>query len=233
MDAPAPIDAVPPGELDALRDAYLEALLAPDARRARELVLGAADDGTPVPRLYAEVLQPALHEIGRRWERAAISVAQEHLATQMTQAVLAQLSMRLTDSGTGGDGRTAIIACSPGEMHSIGPQMVADFLEADGWSTLLLGADVPPEDVAAMAAEHGAELVALSTTLPAHLLSAGLTCNALRRLPEPPLIVAGGQAYAGDEDRARLVGADAYASDPERFLQIVGKRFAADDRPRG
>lgn len=226
-------EAVHEPGLDVLREAFLNALLAPDGRRARTLLLGAADAGVPVARLYCDVLQPAMYEVGERWQRAHISVAQEHLATQLTQAALAQLALRLTGDGHTGTGRTAIVSCSPGELHSIGGQMVSDFLEADGWEVLTLGADVPPEDVAAMAAEHGADLVAISTALPAHLLSAGLTCGAVRRLHPRPLIVAGGQAYEADRERAAAVGADHFAADPEELLQILASHFSADGHPAG
>src|SRR3712207_2377349 len=125
--------AAPDGDLVALRDEYLAAILEPDARRAHRLLEQAADAWTPVRRLYLEVLQPALHQIGRLWEQARIGVAHEHLATQITQSVLARLSARLAPPGAG-HGRRAIVSCSPGELHVVGGRMVADFLEADGLS---------------------------------------------------------------------------------------------------
>ena len=212
------------GDLAPLREAYLAAILAPDTRGAHRLLDAAADDGVPVRRLYLDVLQPALHEVGRLWEHAQIGVAHEHLATQITQSVLANLSARLAPAGIG-HGRRAIVSCSPGELHVVGGRMVADFLEADGWEVLSLGADTPPKALAQLAAEERVELVALSTALPAHLLAAGAACAQLRRLPEPPFIVAGGQAFAGDERRARAVGADAYAADPAELLNLLAERF--------
>jgi len=222
-----------PADLTALRAAYLEAILAPEARRARRLVIDAATAGAPVARLYLDVLRPALHEIGRLWEQARIGVAQEHLATQITQSVLAELSLSLTGDVAAGAGRKAIVSCSPGELHVLGGQMVADFLEADGWDVMPLGADVPAAEVAELAREHGVELVALSSALPAHLLAAGVVCAALRRLPDPPFIVAGGQAYAGERRRALAVGADELADDPESLLRLLAARAAADGRTAG
>lgn len=111
--------------------------------------------------------------------------------------------------------------------------MVADFLEADGWEVMLLGADVPAGEVAGLAREHAVEVVALSTALPAHLLAAGVVCAALRRLPDPPFIVAGGQAYAGERRRALAVGADELADDPESLLRLLAARAAADGRTAG
>ena len=221
------------GDVAELQAAFLEALLAPEARAARRLVLDAAAAGVPVARLYLDVLRPSLHEIGRLWEEARIGVAQEHLATQITQSVLAELSLSLTGDRSVGAGRRAIVTCSPGELHVVGGQMVADFLEADGWDVMLLGADVPAAEVADLAREHEVELVALSTALPAHLLTAGVVCAALRRLPEPPFIVAGGQAYAGDRRRALAVGADDLAADPEALLRLLAARAGADGPTSG
>ena len=218
---PAPETA---GELAIIRGEYLDAVLLPDARRAREVVLAAADAGVSVAQLYLSVLQPALEEIGRQWELAQISVAREHLATQISQSVLAELAGRLS-TGDGGRGRTAIVSCSPGELHSVGGQMVADFLEADGWRVLILGADVPAPELARLAEDEGVAVVALSTALPAHLLAAGTACAALRRLASPPLIVAGGRAFGGDAARAEVVGADAYAAGPAELLQLLADRL--------
>jgi MerR family transcriptional regulator, light-induced transcriptional regulator len=222
---PQPADEAPEIDLDALRDAYVEAVLEPDARRARRLVADACDAGTPVAWLYLGVVQPALHEIGRLWQEAKIGVANEHLATQITAAVMAELAGRIQPGGAAGEGRRAIVSCSPGEMHVLGGQMVSDFLEADGWEVLPLGADTPAEELARLAREEGVDVVALSTALPVHLLAAGTACAALRRLPDPPFIVAGGQAFGGEESRAIAVGADAFAPDPETLLRLLADRF--------
>jgi methanogenic corrinoid protein MtbC1 len=218
--------SAPARTIDVLRDDYVAAVLRPDARAARALIAEAAHDGITVEALYLGVLQPALEEVGRRWELAQISVAREHLATQISQAVLAELAGRLAPGG-GGAGRTAIVSCSPGELHAMGGRMVADFLEADGWEVMMLGADVPAHELAALAGEERAAVVALSTALPEHLLAAGAACAALRRLPDPPLIVAGGRAFNGDGARARAVGADAYASDPSDLLRLLAERLPA------
>ena len=221
-----------PDELERLRGAYLEAVLAPNARQARGLIDEACDSGVPVARIYLDVLQPALHEVGRLWQEARIAVANEHLATQITGSVLAGLAGRLT-IGSSGTGRKAIVSCSPGELHVLGGQMVADFLEADGWEVLPLGADVPADELAGLAEREQVELVALSTALPVHLLAAGTACAALRRLERPPFIVAGGQAFAGDEVRAKAVGADAYAGDPATLLRLLADRFGTDAADAG
>lgn len=210
---------------------YLGHLLEPNGRGARELVTRALDAGVPAATLYLQVITPAMQEIGRLWETAQISVAQEHLSTQITQAAIASLGIYLHGGEPIGSGRVAVVASSPGEMHALGSQMVADFLETQGWNVLNLGADVPAAEVAELARSREAAVVALSTALPGHLLSVTRTCQLLGQLATPPYIVVGGRAYGGDENRARAVGAHAFAGDPERLLELLGQRFAADAAP--
>jgi len=127
-----------------LRQRYVDALVAGDLALAERLI---EDSGTDIRSLYLQVLQPALYEIGRRWQEAEISVAQEHLATATTQSLMARLAGRFDDRAPRRD-RRVLVACAEGELHSIGVRMVADFLEADGWDVLFVGALSPPAAVA-------------------------------------------------------------------------------------
>jgi hypothetical protein len=43
--------------------------------------------------------------------------------------------------------------------------------------------------------------------------------------PLSPFIVAGGQAFAGEERRALAIGADAFAADPAELLAVLSRRF--------
>ena len=124
-------------------------------------------------------------EIGRLWETAQIGVAQEHLATQITQTVLARLAPSLEEAPPRRAGgrrardrrRHARASCT-----AIGARMVADFLEAAGWDVLLLGPDTPQEEIVALAAQRAPDVVALSTSLSFNLLAAGRVFAAPARM---------------------------------------------------
>ena len=150
------------GSPEQVRDGYLTALLDSDLGAARSVLDGAIAAGMPVRRIYLDVLQPTLYEVGRRWSHADISVAQEHLATAATQSAMARLAERLSDGRRRVSPGAAVVACVSDELHAIGGRMVADFLEADGWRVAFLGQLTPGLDLAALAAEQGAQLVALS-----------------------------------------------------------------------
>ena len=215
------------GSPERVRDGYLGALLASDLTAARDVLDRAIAAGMPVRRVYLDVLQPTLYEIGRRWSHAEISIAQEHLATAATQSAMARLAETLSEGPRRVRPGTALVACVSDELHAVGGRMVADFLEADAWRVIFLGQLTPGTDLAALAAEQGATLVALSAALPERVPVVAEACAALRGLDPAPFVLVGGQAFGGSAERALRTGADAYADDAETAVQAVRERFPA------
>jgi methanogenic corrinoid protein MtbC1 len=215
------------GTPERVREDYLDALAGADLAAARSVLDDAIEAGMSARRIYLEVLQPALYEIGRRWSHAEISVAQEHLATAATQSAMARLAERLADGPRRVRPGSAIVACVSDELHSVGGRMVADFLEADGWRVAFLGQLTPGVDLAELAAEHGAQVVALSAALPERVPRVAEVCAALRALDPTPFVLVGGQAFGGSAERALRTGADGYAEDAEAAAAAVRERFPA------
>jgi methanogenic corrinoid protein MtbC1 len=216
-----PERVAPPG--DDVLAAYLEALLTSDVDRARRVLRGALNAGAPARDLYLRVLQPALYEVGVRWSRAEISVAQEHLATAATQSAMAGLAEKLARSSTAASRGHVVIACAEDELHAIGVRMVADFLEADGWTVTWVGAMTPATGLAELA--RGADAVAISAALPERIPLVRRAVEALRAMPDPPFVLVGGQAFAGSRERALATGAEAYAEDAEGAVRVLEQRF--------
>lgn len=215
------------GSPEQVREGYLNALLDSDLITARGVLEEAITAGMPVRRVYLDVLQPTLYEVGRRWSHADISVAQEHLATAATQSTMARLAERLSEGRHRMRPGSAVVACVSDELHQVGGRMVADFLEADGWRVAFLGQLTPGADLAALAGQQGAQLVALSASLPERVPQVSEVCAALRGLDPTPFVLVGGQAFGGSPERALRTGADAYAPDAEAAAAAVRERFAA------
>ena len=204
-------------------DGFLDALLAPDPGRALAIVDAAARGGASYESICLETVQPALYEIGRLWQSAEVSVAQEHVATAICQNVLAR-SFDPVDLSTGSD-RTLVAACPDSELHGLGLRMVADFAHRQGWTAHYLGTSVPLEHLRSFVELHAPDVVAISTSLPINLPSARATFEMLVDLPRRPFLVAGGNAYGGRETAALNVGADVFAPDARAFLEVLVARF--------
>jgi MerR family transcriptional regulator, light-induced transcriptional regulator len=152
---------------------YLDALRAADSAGAYRIAAGALQDGLSISELYQRVIAPAMREIGELWARGALTVADEHLATSLTNRVLAALrppgriEAGLGGTASAGAQRRAMLAAVEGEQHALGLRMAADVLEEAGFETIYLGADVPTEALVKAVETFSPDLVALGATMPA------------------------------------------------------------------
>ena len=204
------------------RDQYLAALVEPDPSRAREVVREAVRDGVEIAVVFEQVLATTMVEIGRLWQAGEISVAHEHLATEVTSSLVAELTGRL--EAAPGTGRLAVVCCSPEERHCLGGQMLGCLLEAAGWEVLFLGTTLPLGDLVAIADDEAADVIALSTTMPHNLPAVEEAVTALQALEDPPLVIVGGQAYSGEDD-AHRVGADVWAASAAEAPELLLRRL--------
>jgi methanogenic corrinoid protein MtbC1 len=215
-----------PASTDTTRDDYLAALLANDGPRARHVVERAVDDGLAVPDVCLGVLAPALETIGDLWERGEVSVATEHFATQVSSGVLGALAPRMRVPPRGG--RLGVLACSPGEQHAFGVQMVGEFLEGAAWEVLQLGAGLPSEDLFQLVVEEQPDLVGLSTATAGMLPAAERTLARLGEADPRPLVVVGGRGWDDvPEERILAAGADFRVEGPLELVELVGRLLPA------
>jgi DNA-binding transcriptional MerR regulator len=154
-----------PADAADLRRELGEALAALDAIRAHEVVdrmladLGSDD-------AMRAVIFPFLHDLGDRWARAEIRVDQEHFASNLLQGRLLALLRATTD----GDGPMALLACPPGEFHTLGLVGFGVALRNRGWRITYLGADSPIADVREASADVDPTVVVVSAAMPSHFL---------------------------------------------------------------
>jgi methanogenic corrinoid protein MtbC1 len=196
---------------DEVRADYIAGLVAGDRRRAMAVVEAGRAAGLGLRDIYLSVLQPALREVGRLWETGAMTVAQEHLATAITQTIMSRLAGEHFRDNDGGP--MLIAACVDSERHAVGLRMICDLLELEGWNPVYLGASVPTPDLVRMVGERRPRAVALSVSLPPHLLPTQAAIGAVRALGAPqPIVVLGGRAVH-DAALAQRLGADFTATD--------------------
>jgi MerR family transcriptional regulator, light-induced transcriptional regulator len=117
------------------------------------------------------------------------------------------------------------VTATPGELHALGPRMVGDFLEADGWEVLQLGASTPAADLAELAGREAADLIALSTSTARALPEIADVLGRLGALDPRPLVAVGGQFWTAETSRtAQELGADLVARDPRMLVAMLRER---------
>lgn len=183
--------------LTSLRDRYLRAQLDGDRQAAvRVLVDEGLGRGVTTADLVLGVVQPAQHEIGRLWQENVITVAEEHLATAISQVALARLWEATPRQER--NGRQVVVACVEGERHELGARVVSDFLDSAGFEVRYLGADVPTKDLVSLVRDRRPGLVALSVAMAHNLPAADVAVTRLCEATDGEVPVAvGGAAFGG------------------------------------
>lgn len=167
--------------------------------------------GIHVVTLYQDVLGPALRGIGELWQQGGLSVADEHLATQIALQQMDRLRREVRPHAAR-DIR-AIVTAVEGNQHTIGARMVADVLAFDGWDVDFLGASLPTPDLIAFVQRRRPQLLALSITMDEHLDAALSAIASLQALDPSPTVLVGGAAVDGQRDDLKAAGADGVALD--------------------
>ncbi|RKG80253.1 MerR family transcriptional regulator [Corallococcus exercitus] len=137
--------------------AAAEAYDQPRVARVLDEVLAAL----PPLKAFEDVLVPVQREVGDAWHAGALSVAQEHLVTQVVRERLVSL---LHGAPRGGR-RHAVLACFPDEEHEIGLLGAALRLRYAGMRVTLLGQRVPAHDLSETVARAKPDVVGLSAVM--------------------------------------------------------------------
>ena len=141
-------------ELGAALEAFDEA----GAQAVFDALLSAAT----LDALLSDVVMPYLHDLGVRWERGELSVAQEHFASNVLRGRLLGMAR-----GWGrGAGPRALLACPEGERHDLGLIAFGLALRERGWRIDYLGPDTPVESIEEAARRTDPSVVVLSSVRP-------------------------------------------------------------------
>lgn len=213
-------------EIAELQQRYLMALRQGDEQAAAAVVDEAQRAGLTPEAIYYAIFAPSMVTIGELWERNELSVAEEHLATAITERLIGRLSPLFERPADRPPPGTALVGCVAGEQHALGATMLADLLRAHGWRVLALGADVPTHDWTRLAQRFNVALVAISASLDQHVATVREVIAALRAaLPEVCILV-GGNAFRRDADLWRSVGADLYHPDARVAVELATAQVA-------
>jgi methanogenic corrinoid protein MtbC1 len=210
-----------PGPLSLTRDVFLAAILNGQRQAALNVVEEALRTGHAPVDIYVNVFADALHRVGNLWEQNKISVAQEHMATAVTQYAIASIYPKLLPDGPlRGE---MVVTGVAGELHQIGANLVADAMESKGWSVRFLGSNTPLPAVLQTIRENSAEVLCISTTLVANLPAAAelIRSVANQQKERTPRIILGGAAYRHSAQFVGELGASVVALDLRAALSLL------------
>ncbi len=211
-------------DIQKIQKDYLSGLLRGDRHQCHLIVKDALYEKISLQEVYEQVFTPSMIEIGRLWEIKEISIAQEHLATAITQSVISGFYEYLFSNKTPEYKGKMILTCVGDELHELGPRMLADLIEMEGWDVQYLGANMPMDAIFHIVMEEKPDLVGLSATVKENKEDIKQLIKRIKEEHDPgtPIMV-GGLAYKIFPDLYEYTGGDFLGNNFEEALKFARK----------
>lgn len=173
--------------------------------------------------IFERVIAPVMREIGRRWHDGTISVAQEHMATEIVGRLLGQLLplVQPVESEL-----LAVLACFGEDTHALPLYGVGFRLAQWGYRSVVLGARTPPSAIAAVSALRPT-VIGLSVTLPPAEVDAARLLRAYAEAAGGAPWIVGGRGVRAIAEQVREAGGVVAPTDAAG-LEALMRRLAAD-----
>ncbi len=143
-----------------------------------EEVLTSAIALLPPSEVIYSVLSPLVREVGERWHQGAVTIAQEHMVTDIVRRLVISVSRGYLRAE---NGPCLVLSTLSGERHELGILMCSWLAATRRYHTHYLGADCPAEEIARFAREVDASAVLVSLVMPENVVPALEQLNELTR----------------------------------------------------
>jgi methanogenic corrinoid protein MtbC1 len=199
-----------------------ELIVRMDERGALEQIRERLDAGED-PAVLVEECRTGMERVGRLYEEGTYYISALIMAGEIIREGAEVLYPRVEGPRTDTGGGKMVIATVRGDIHDIGKNIVIALLDADGFTMVDLGVNVPPERIAEAVERERPDAVGLSCLLTSGYEALRQTIDLVRResaawhrhLP----IILGGAAV--DELVKERLGADGWCDDAARGLGTV------------
>jgi methanogenic corrinoid protein MtbC1 len=165
--------------------------------------------------ILLELLAPAARTLGELWDADAASFTEVTVAMGRLQQVLQNICPALRRAGgTAPGSRRAILAPAPGEQHTLGVTLVAEFLRRDEWD-VLCDPKLQAADLGDLVHDQWFAVAGLSLSSPRQfdgLVDVVALIRGASRNPNIAVLV-GGPFFVDNPGLLPRTGADAMASD--------------------
>jgi len=202
---------------------YLNLILEGDHKKCLKLVNEKVNSNQQKISFYTNVIKPTMYRVGRMWEEGEISIAKEHLASSVTARVMA--SLFFGDSKDIEKKGKAIVTAAYNEFHEIGPWMIADALEINGWEVKYLGANTPNKDLINITKDYKPDILAVSAAMPYHIDNVYSLIEKIKKTKtlSSIKIMVGGLAFKNNPDMWEQIKADGYAGSCTGAVNLAKK----------
>ncbi len=171
--------------------------------------------GVAIEEIYVNLLTPAARELGRMWDEDRCDFNDVTVGLGRLQRIMRLLSPAFgREVQHPPDGRRALLLPAPGEQHTLGLTIVAEFFRRSGWE-VVGDAESRSQDPVAVVRRQWFDIVGISVGIESRLdwLKSGISAIRQVSCNRAIGVMVGGAAFLAHPERAREVGADATVLD--------------------
>jgi len=214
--------------LDALKEFKDSIIRISGVEEVKEIVGRALNLGVD-PLKFLNVLNEALDEVGRRYERSEYFLSELIMASVLATEVTSMLEPYLVKAGRRSLGRV-VMGTVRGDIHDIGKNIVIMMLRAAGFDVVDLGVDVPAERFVHAISGEGADVLGMSALLTSTVDQMRNVIETIKKkgLRNGLMIIIGGRPVT--KKFSKEIGADGYARDAVEAVRIVKKLLGIVER---
>lgn len=194
------------------------AILNGEANEAARLVESGLKMSMSAEEILEEALIPATRQVAEQFQGADFNIPDVLLASRAIKAGLYALKPYKRQAARG---KRIIIGTVAGDIHDIGKNLIALFLEFAGYEVIDLGVDVTALNFVQAVKQYKPDLLAMSALLTTTMgeMSNVIEMLYIHRVRDSIKIIVGGGPVT--KEFAVSIGADAYADTPHEAIKVV------------
>ena len=154
---------------------------------------------------FDKILRPVMHQIGDEWANNKISIATEHVVSNVAQTLVKIIRDKVTTCN-----KKKILLCVPvGEEHHLGCDVIETFLTSKGYKVFNMGTSIPSESILHFIEYNKPDLVMMSITLEDNLKAGQRLIKKIKDNFKVPIVVGG---YALEQEKIPKFDAEVFAN---------------------
>jgi methanogenic corrinoid protein MtbC1 len=208
--------------------AFAKLALAPDENVAHACIEAMRNSGISVETIYTDLLAPVARYLGQMWDEDLCDFTEVTVGLGRLQQVLRELSPAFGQSNATASGNRVLLLPGPGEQHTFGLVMVAEFFRRAGWD-VGGGPWEAGADPVVMVQREWFDVVGFSLGNAAQLddLAACIKSVRAAALNKSICVIVGGPLFLANPEYVGYVDADAASTDGAQAPELAAKLLAA------
>jgi len=144
---------------------------------------------------FDKILRPVMYKIGEDWADNTISIATEHVASNVAQTLV----KIIMDKVSGSANKKKILVCVPlGEEHHLGCDVLETYLSIKGFKVYNIGTSIPTESILSFIEYNKPDIILVSITLEDNISAGQRLVKKIKDQYSIPILV-GGFAFQSEK----------------------------------